>query len=631
MPVAPSVFLLLARALSRPVRAWAPAASLVTLPVVLAAVVIATPAEAQAETSAPSDLQASHDSCGVALTWSEPSADAAQVTGYRILRGATSATLTTLVADSGLTDSAYHDAGAARGESYAYAVQALRGSSVSAQSNTVEISVPATPTATAVTVDAVPVVVASTTADYFVLYASFEVDGTELEFPVAVVRGEAGTTTLEENVEALPKERYRVEQYLVADPADVDGDCIDDITELDNLGDMNPVNPAPGVPSRDGAVAIPDWAAFESLAHDNQGKLYVTYVQFDIHTSHPGLYFLNTSKYPFYGDFVETIGRISDAYTRIGTITYDPDLTAPNGNQGVIYFTIGAYGDYLSLSPRTYTLLSASMPIVDNDLSWHVENHRLLELQPELPWLRASRWGLVFDIDVSPDITFSALNATEGYGRLRSAIPGYQPNSLDIMIYETPPTTLPRVAGIISTTPQTPLSPLNLRALQSGVPSAVITDALSNSHIAALLGRFVKYEVSEYGGALREATSEEAEHHYESSTPPTEQTAARDLSVETIAALSGIGFNDRTAFPALIAKIFLDSTALACTKAICRTLSRKRSTGHSRECLPACGPSGRSPNGSFIVSTIFQPQWACWCILISQPDGPGDLQSALTR
>ena len=79
---------------------------------------------------------------------------------------------------------------------------------------------------------AVPTVVASTTADYFVLYVKHDVDGTEVELPVLVKLGGAGTTTLAGDVAALPKERYRVEKYLVADPADVDGDCIDDITEL---------------------------------------------------------------------------------------------------------------------------------------------------------------------------------------------------------------------------------------------------------------------------------------------------------------------------------------------------------------------------------------------------------------
>ena len=113
------------------------------------------------------------------------------------------------------------------------------------------------PTPLSVEVTAVPIVVTSTTAEYFVLYVSHDLDGTELEIPVLVKRGEAGATTLAENVEALPKERYRVEKYLIADPADIDGDCIDDITELDSLGSMNPYNPAPALETSDGAVAIP--------------------------------------------------------------------------------------------------------------------------------------------------------------------------------------------------------------------------------------------------------------------------------------------------------------------------------------------------------------------------------------
>ena len=86
----------------------------------------------------------------------------------------------------------------------------------------------------------VPIVVASTTSVYFVLYVKHDVDGTEVDVPVLVKRGEAGTTTLAENVAALPQERYRVEKYLAADPADVDGDCTDDITELGDPVGMNP-------------------------------------------------------------------------------------------------------------------------------------------------------------------------------------------------------------------------------------------------------------------------------------------------------------------------------------------------------------------------------------------------------
>ena len=97
-----------------------------------------------------------------------------------------------------------------------------------------------------VEVGAVPIVVESTTDEYFVLYVQHDLDAdTTVELPVSVTLGEAGTTMLAENVEALPAERYRVEKYLIADPADVDGDCIDDITEL-----ADPVGMKPGEPHR---------------------------------------------------------------------------------------------------------------------------------------------------------------------------------------------------------------------------------------------------------------------------------------------------------------------------------------------------------------------------------------------
>ena len=118
-----------------------------------------------------------------------------------------------------------------------------------------------------VEVTSVPIVVASTTDEYFVLYVRHDLDAdTTVEGAVLVKRGEAGTTTLAENVAALPKERYRVEKYLIADPADVDGDCIDDITELADPAGMNPVNPATAIALSDGAVTVPDQETFETLS-----------------------------------------------------------------------------------------------------------------------------------------------------------------------------------------------------------------------------------------------------------------------------------------------------------------------------------------------------------------------------
>ena len=193
------------------------------------------------------------------------------------------------------------------------------------------------PTPTAVTVDAVPIVVTSTTADYFVLYVTFDAEGTELEVPVAVTRGEAGTTTLAENLTALPAARYRVKQYQVADPADVDGDCIDDVTELDNLGSMNPVNPAMIADPNDGVVAVPDLAAFQALGTGVYGGTVLKFVLLNLDTAHPALYFMNTKLHGSHEYFFEAVGLQREGAIT-GTITYDPGLTVPDRGVGGFYY-----------------------------------------------------------------------------------------------------------------------------------------------------------------------------------------------------------------------------------------------------------------------------------------------------
>ena len=175
----------------------------------------------------------------------------------------------------------------------------------------------------------VPIVVESTTADYFVLYVSHDVDGAEVELPVL---GEEGRRrhdcTLAENLAALPKERYRVEKYLVSDPADVDGDCIDDITELGDPVGMNPVNPAAAIELSKGAVAIPDRATFDALSLADSPIIKFTI--FGADTYRPSVYFQNTNTYNSHFDFLPAIGI--DPYMPgllSGYLDYVPEILCP--------------------------------------------------------------------------------------------------------------------------------------------------------------------------------------------------------------------------------------------------------------------------------------------------------------
>ena len=390
-----------------------------------------------------------------------------------------------------------------------------------------------------------PIVVDSTTSDYFVLYVSDEIDAdTTVHIPVSVTRGEAGTTTLAENVKALPKERYRVEKYLIADPADVDGDCTDDITELDNLGGMNPVNPAAAIDFSHGTVAVPDQATFEAFAISQR---FLKFIIFDIDTDRPGVYFINTTTHALHNTFLDTVGLERNEVV-LRHMVYETGLVAPDGSPGVYYYWGVGPWEPFSIAARTYTAVAASMPLLNDNLAFYVSNAALPFLQTELSLYRASRINLVFSEDISVGIEFAALNPGEGYGRLRVLGPDQRPNPRDIVLYEALPNELPRVAGIISTVLQTPLSHVNLRAVQNAIPNAYIRGALDSSVIASLVGSYVRYEVTDDGWDLHAATLAEVNAHYASSRPATAQTPQRDLSVTGITPLSDIGFDDWDAF-----------------------------------------------------------------------------------
>ena len=417
-----------------------------------------------------------------------------------------------------------------------------------AQSDSAEAPCPGDGTAPPpVVVTVVPIVVESTTADYFVLYVKFDVDGTEVEQPVLVKLGEAGTTMLAENVESLPKERYRVEQYLIADPADVDGDCVDDITELNNLGSMNPVNPAAAIDISDGAMAILDQATLETYAFAGFNKLFLKYILFGMDTDRPGVYFQNTKTYGSHEDFLDVIGLTPTEVIR-GEIAYDPALVAPDGRPGVYYYANEWAGNSFGVMARIYAVIAASLPLLENNLALHLPTSHLPNIQDELSLLKDSRISLLFDRNIYSGTDFLALNPGEGYGRLQILEPDERPHPRDVVLYEALPNELPRVAGLISTVPQTLLSHVNLRAIQDGVPNAFIRDIRADPALAPLLGNYVRYAVTEDGWELRVATKAEVDAHYESSRPADPQTPERDLSVTEITPLSEIRFDHWRAF-----------------------------------------------------------------------------------
>ena len=414
-----------------------------------------------------------------------------------------------------------------------------------------------------VAVAAVPIVVDSTTEEYFVLYVRPDLDS-DREIPVSVTLGQNGTTTLTEQLSPLPREHYRVEKYLIADPSDVDGDCIDDIGELQDPVGLNPLNPAPAIPSRNGAVAIPDHETFEALSYKGKSvstDIHLTdleYVKFYLlgrDTDRPSVYFVNTVRHRAHIDFGNAIDLWEAPIWRprwamAGAIIYHPNVIAPDGSLGVYRYEFRPLNSYSFDSVAySYEVLAASMPLLDNNLAYYPMPARASPLYREEKALYDdSRINVLFEEDILPDVDFIPLNLGEGYGFLRVMSLEERPNPRDIVIYETLPNELSRVAGIITTVPQTPLSHVNLRAVQDGVPNAFIRDALDDADIEDLVGGYVHYTVEESRYSIRAATRAEVDAHYAASSPSQAHSPERDLTVTQITALSDIEFEDWTAF-----------------------------------------------------------------------------------
>lgn len=386
------------------------------------------------------------------------------------------------------------------------------------------------------------------------------------EIAVAIAKGADGKTVLTDNREQLPKEHYRVAAFDVSKPGDVDADGIDDLTELASPKTMNPLNPAKSISFTDGAVMIPDRATFEALSYQGKEVVidthltdleFVKFYLLDVNTDHPKVYFMNTVTHRAHMRFANAVGiagggRPGGGQTgqMRGEIVYHRNVKALDGTLGVYRFEFEPNDSYSFPAVRLgFELLSSSMPFLTNNFEYYPMPQAALPLyQREKAQYDAYRMPVILQSDVVGDVDFLSLNPATGFGLLRVMTLEERPNARDIVIYKALPNELSRVAGVITTVPQTPLSHVNLRAVQDKVPNAFVRDALDDPNIKNLIGKYVKYTVDRSGFTIAPATQAEVDAANAALRPTAEQTPERNLSITTIKPLTQIGFADWNAF-----------------------------------------------------------------------------------
>ncbi len=420
--------------------------------------------------------------------------------------------------------------------------------------------------------DRVRIGVPSATDRYHVLYYRPDADDPATEHAVAIHPGGELDVELTEPSRAGAG-AYRVATYLNSAPGDQDGDDADDLEELGrrHAGKRAPMNKAKLLSAWDGANAIHDMAEFlrlsKSLWTPAGTREFTDFIISDIGTDDEEIYFINTGTWYGHRGFIDR--HLSDrpwGSLMRGHLSYYPEVVAPNGELGTFAYSGNSRWSFEDVA-RAYEVVAANMPFLRNDYVY-------LPLWTSMPEYRrnkakydASRVPVYLEEDLAGLSAFDVLNAAVGYGLLRVLGSDERPTFRDVVILRHLPNELSAVAGVISLERQTPLSHVNLRAVQDGVPNAYVGDALEDPMVANLIGKYVRYEVadgpgkhfewtnpatgaveSRFGHVLTEATAEQVAAHHEARRPAEAQTPARDLTVTAYRALGSVAFADADAF-----------------------------------------------------------------------------------
>ena len=316
---------------------------------------------------------------------------------------------------------------------------------------------------------------------------------------------------------------------------------------------------------KDGAATIPDRETFEKLSYqglevriDTQ-LTGIEFVKFQIentHTQNPQLYFMNTETHRSHGSFMNAAGLGRGQGQMRGVLSYRPLSTAPNGEPGVYTFEFNPNDAFpFEEIKLAHDLLVAKMPILKNRIGYCPLWGAIDIYEREKARYDAAEFPVYFEDDLYANIGYLPLNQAASFGRLRMLETDERPSPRDIVICKTLPNEMSRVAGVITGVRQTPLSHVNLRAVQDKVPNAFIAKAWQNKDIAPLIGRYIYYEVNADGFEIREATFKEVETHFADLRPLKAQEPARDLSATKVLPLDGIGFADAARFGVKTANI----------------------------------------------------------------------------
>ncbi len=322
----------------------------------------------------------------------------------------------------------------------------------------------------------------------------------------------------------------------------------------------------------DGVASIADRATFKKLSYKGPMRMdaylsdleFVKFILTEAGTKNQKLYIMNTRTHQAHPRFMGHIGLrgrgggrggpggrggFGPPGTVRGAITFFPLVRAPNNEPGLYVYDFQPNDAHpVETLKVVQDILIKKIPILKGKIAYHPLSRSMSRVEKDKAAFKKAGISVYTDKEIYSDIAYLPLNPTTSFGRLRIMKLGEIPQARDIVLYKSLPNELPRVAGIITEVRQTPLSHVNLRAIQDKVPNAYIREAQKNKSIQKLIGKLVHYKVTQDGFQIREATEKEVETHFSKLRPAKPQVPPRNLEEKAIKKLDEISFQDSKTF-----------------------------------------------------------------------------------
>ena len=376
--------------------------------------------------------------------------------------------------------------------------------------------------------------------------------------PVEVLVGTGSRLTFTDRMIGGGSVFYAVRRYLLMVPDDLDQDGFDDVTELKFPGYYSPLNAARFVVPEDGSVMISDVAQFDSFSvasargldaasGTTQQPRIIKLVVSLRSRRQPATWFVNTTRHAVHESFKERSGVSCVGNCVHSEVIQYPGLQLPDGSIGL--YTVRLDGvTSLPTVETVFEHVEINMPVAKGRLALHVTKQDQRWYERNVARFRKAGIPVVLDDDLLGDNAYVGLNHAEAFGRLRVIEAGERPLLTDIALFRTIPNDIPHIAGIITELPQTPLSHVNLRAVQNNAPNAYIRDATITPEIRGLIGKNVYYKVTGAGFEIREASQEELDTFFDGIRPKEPQIPVRNIGVTEFRDFDDMVFADSDAF-----------------------------------------------------------------------------------